>query len=58
MKEPYIKPEIKSEKLEPETLINAGSPIGEPGDGDNGGWLGGGGWGGRRRRRGSWGWGN
>lgn len=32
MKEPYIKPEIKSENLKPEALANPGSPV----DGGNG----------------------
>ncbi len=31
MKEPYIKPDVKSEKLKPEALANPGSPA----DGDN-----------------------
>ncbi len=36
-KEPYVKPEVKSETLEAEALLNQGSPIGNnggPGDGD------------------------
>jgi hypothetical protein len=28
VKEPYIKPEIKTEKLKPEALANPGSPAG------------------------------
>jgi len=36
MKEPYIKPEIKSEKLKPEALANQGSPAGTEPDGDSG----------------------
>ena len=32
MKEPYIKPEVKSEKLKPEVLANPGSPAGETGE--------------------------
>lgn len=35
-KEPYIKPEIKSETIKPEALANYGSPAG-PGGGGNGG---------------------
>ncbi len=34
-KEPYVKPEVKSETLEPEALLNSGSPLGDngsPGD--------------------------
>lgn len=30
MKEPYVKPEIKSEVLDPEALTGAGSPVGGP----------------------------
>ncbi len=33
MKEPYIRPEVKSEKLEPEALANPGSPAGYTGNG-------------------------
>jgi hypothetical protein len=32
MKEPYVKPEIKSEVLDPEALTGAGSPVGGPND--------------------------
>ena len=31
MKEPYIRPEVKSEKLKPEALANPGSPAGTTG---------------------------
>ena len=33
-KEPYLKPEVKSETLEPEALANTGSPFGTGGNGD------------------------
>lgn len=35
MKEPYVKPEIKSEVLEPEALTGAGSPVGDPTGGNH-----------------------
>lgn len=50
-REPYVKPAVTTEKLEPETLMNFGSPTGNFGGGGGGGGFRG------RRRWCSWGWG-
>ena len=41
-KEPYVKPEVKSEILEPEVLYNTGSPTGNNNPGGGCGDFGGG----------------